>query len=134
MKLVINLPPTSWHTLFGSLLLAACSSAFAQSWATVDCQTLLQTGYPRPVWGSKERPSQEALLTLINYQLAISICQQDELIRLQKEKSPKTNELPKAKLGPITALPKESTKDKDADAATAPATNPATNPSLKAEN
>lgn len=126
---MIFVSTSPWRVAIGALLLVASPWAAAQSWAIADCSALLQTGSPRPVWGSKERASQEALLTLINYQMAISICQQDELIRIQKEKMPKTNELPKTKPSPITALPKEAPKEvpkeapkeKDADATNAPA-------------
>lgn len=101
------------RALAGACLLAS-ASAWAQAWPASDCATLLAAGQPRPVWGSKEKPDQTTLLTLINYQLAISLCQQEEISKSLREQRLSTKEAarlvplaPKATAAPAAMPSKE---------------------------
>jgi hypothetical protein len=93
-------------------ILIAISSDGARAWPVADCSAILLAGHPKPAWGSNEKLTQEGLLLMINYQMAISACQQDEVIKLLRQQpSTKAPSLPlstKAKNSePDTAKPKE---------------------------
>jgi hypothetical protein len=85
-------------------LCALASPARAQGWPTADCQALLQSGFPKPLWGSSEKLGQDALLMMINYQLAVSLCQQDELLKIQRGQKP----IDKLAAPPAPKPPKET--------------------------
>ncbi len=57
------------------------------AWPAADCLKLQSLGAPAPAWqlSTAPAPSQDALLMLINYQMALSLCQQQEQHKMQKE-------------------------------------------------
>lgn len=75
--------------LAAAAALALPSLAMAQGAAKADCARLTALGAPQPVWlaGAKSAPGEEALLTLLNYQMALSLCHQEEIIRLLKSQT-----------------------------------------------
>ena len=56
-------------------------------WPRANCTQLLSIGSPSPAWISSGNtpPKAEALLTLINYQMALSLCQQEQLLQQLQE-------------------------------------------------
>lgn len=71
--------------LVAFLALASAGACAAQGWPAADCTALLASGHPRPAWGSKDKLGQDALLMLINYQLAVAACQKDEELKLLRQ-------------------------------------------------
>lgn len=72
--------------LFASSLLLAPLAMAQTPWPRVDCAHLLALGSPQPAWlsGAKTPPSAEALLIMLNYQMSLSICHQEEIAKLLK--------------------------------------------------
>ena len=75
--------------LFAFLLLVRPSPANAEGWPSADCQILLKAPQPTPDWGTKEKPDQTTMLIMLNYQMAVSLCQQNELIKTMQEQNSK---------------------------------------------
>lgn len=104
---------------FAGLLLAvlSCQNSLAQGWPVADCAAILIAGHPKPAWGSKEKITQEGLLLMINYQMTISACQQDELIKALRQPQGAKPALPapvKPKLAEAElAKPKDTVKTGD---------------------
>lgn len=93
--------------VFAATSLCLTLDVLAQGWPGADCSNLLASGHPRPAWGSKEKVTQEGLLMMINYQMAVSACQQDEVIKLLKNQTTtKPYDAPKAKPAEIAKFSK----------------------------
>ena len=94
-------------TLVACLGLAWTGTARAQGWPSADCQYLLKAPQPTPVWGTLEKPDQTTMLIMLNYQMAVSLCQQAELIKAMQDQNVKisrtTGPLPIKTVAPILA-------------------------------